>query len=158
MAVPDKGLRTFSWSCFLYGQPLACSVFYRAFPAQRLFDPRMVVPVDVFAGEAAGLLARAFLPMPGDARTRAFIRPKNPSAAALSGLHPFALMDRTRPCRPIRSSHPGHRQSASAVAVRPRDARRHAAWRRPDPASCRAGSAFGDVPTVCATTVSKMNI
>ena len=41
----DKGLRTFSWSCFLYGQPLACSVFYRAFPSQRLFDPRMVVPV-----------------------------------------------------------------------------------------------------------------
>ena len=48
------GLRTFSWSCFLYGQPLACSVFYRAFPAQRLFDPRMVVPVDVFAGEGLG--------------------------------------------------------------------------------------------------------
>ena len=23
----------------------------------------------------------------------------------------------------------------------------------PDPASCRAGSAFGDVPTVCATTM-----
>ena len=74
----DKGLRTFSWSCFLYGQPLACSVFYRAFPAQRLFDPRMVVPVDVFAGEVDDLLARAFLPMPGDARTRSFIRPKNP--------------------------------------------------------------------------------
>ena len=105
----DKGLRTFSWSCFLYGQPLACSVFYRAFPAQRLFDPRMVVPADVLAGEAAGLLARTLLPMPGDARTRVFMRPKNPSAAALSGLHPFALMDRTRPCRPIRSSHPGHR-------------------------------------------------
>ena len=61
----DKGLRTFSWSCFLYGQPLACSVFYRAFPAQRLFDPRMVVPVDVFAGEADDLLARTLLPMLG---------------------------------------------------------------------------------------------
>ena len=81
---------------FLYGQPLACSVFYRAFPSRRLFDPRMVVPADVLAGEAAGLLARAFLPMPGDARTRVFMRPKNPSAAALSGLHPFAPMDRTR--------------------------------------------------------------
>ena len=40
------GLRTFSWSCFLYGQPLACSVFYRAFPSQRLLDPRMVVPFE----------------------------------------------------------------------------------------------------------------
>ena len=96
-------------SCFLYCQPLACSVFYRTFPAQRLFDPRMVVPVDVFTGEVDDLLAGAFLPMPGDARTRAFIRPKNPSAAALSGLHPFAPVDRTRPYRPIRSSHPGHR-------------------------------------------------
>ena len=68
---------------FLYGQPLACSVSYRAFPSQRLFDPRMVVPTDALAGEAAGLLARTLLPMPGDARTRVFMRPKDPSAAGV---------------------------------------------------------------------------
>ena len=77
-AATGWGLRTFSWSCFLYGQPLACSVFYRAFPAQRLFDPRMVVPADVLAGEVDDLLARAFLPMPGihglDLHTVSFVK------------------------------------------------------------------------------------
>ena len=43
----------------------------------------MVVPVDVFAGEADDLLACTFLPMPGDAWTRAFMRLKNPSAAGV---------------------------------------------------------------------------
>ena len=60
-----RGCGRFLGVVFLYGQPLACSVFYRTFPAQRLFDPRMVVPVDVFAGEVDDLLARAFLPMLG---------------------------------------------------------------------------------------------
>ena len=146
------GLRTFSWSCFLYGQPLACSVFYRAFPAQRLFDPRMVVPVDVFAGEADDLLARTLLPMPGDARTRPSYGRRTPRPR------------RCRGCTPSRSWTGPGRAGPSVPAIPatgndnrghcgPRDARRAAAWRRPGPASCRAGSAFGDVPAVCATTM-----
>ena len=126
------GLRTFSWSCFLYGQPLACSVFYRAFPSQRLFDPRMVVPVDVFAGEADGLLARAFLPMPGDARTRPSYGRRTPRPR------------RCRGCTPSRSWTGPGRAGPSVPAIPatgndnrgrcgPRDARRAAAWLRPGP-------------------------
>ena len=129
------GLRTFSWSCFLYGQPLACSVFYRAFPAQRLFDPRMVVPVDVFAGEADDLLARTLLPMPGDARTRPSYGRRTPRPR------------RCRGCTPSRSWTGPGRAGPSVPAIPatgndnrghcgPRDARRAAAWRRPGPASC----------------------
>jgi len=36
-------------------------------------------------------------------------RPKNPSAAALSGLHPFALIERVRPCSVQMRIHSGHR-------------------------------------------------
>ena len=36
-------------------------------------------------------------------------RPKNPSAAALSGLHPFALIERVRPCSLQMRIHSGHR-------------------------------------------------
>lgn len=39
-----------------------------------------------------------------------FILPKNPSAAALSGEQPFALMERVSPKRSMSPSHPGHRQ------------------------------------------------
>ena len=40
-------------------------------------------------------------------------RPKNPSAAALSGLQPFALMERVSPCSSQMPIHPGHRFSGS---------------------------------------------
>lgn len=83
-----RGCGRFLGVVFLYGQPLACSVFYRAFPSQRLFDPRMVVPVDVFAGEVDDLLARAFLPMPGDARTRLSCGRRTPRPRRCPGCTP----------------------------------------------------------------------
>ena len=46
-----------------------------------------------------------------------FILPKNPSAAALSGERPFAPVDHIRPCRSMRSGHPGHRQWQAAVGM-----------------------------------------
>ena len=146
------GLRTFSWSCFLYGQPLACSVFYRAFPAQRLFDPRMVVPVDVFAGEVDDLLARAFLPMLGihglDLHTA-----EEPLGRGVVGAAPLRAHgpDQAVPAHPFQPSRPPVMTTAVTV-----DHGTLAGPQRgggPDPASCRAGSAFGDVPAVCATTM-----
>ena len=127
-----RGCGRFLGVVFLYGQPLACSVFYRAFPSQRLFDPRMVVPVDVFAGEVAGLLARASLPMPGDARTRLSCGRRTPRPR------------RCRGCTPSRSWTGPGRAGSSGPAIPatgndnrghcgPRDARRAAAWRRPGP-------------------------
>ncbi len=83
-----RGCGRFLGVVFLYGQPLACSVFYRAFPARRLFDPRMVVPADVLAGEAAGLLARTLLPMPGDARTRPSYGRRTPRPRRCRGCTP----------------------------------------------------------------------
>ena len=37
------------------------------------------------------------------------LRPKNPSAAALSGPHPFAPVERVRPCSLQMRIHSGHR-------------------------------------------------
>ena len=145
------GLRTFSWSCFLYGQPLACSVFYRAFPAQRLFDPRMVVPVDVFAGEAAGLLARTLLPMPGAARTRVFMRPKDPSAAGV-----------VAGCTPSRSwTGPGRTgPSGPAIPATGNDnrGRRETAGRSPgrSMAAARSSIAFSNCSTFSDTNRSSL--
>ena len=137
---------------------LACSVFYRAFPSQRLFDPRMVAALPLhlrgsdvvaqlpvgeahdlvtvaeqgFAGEVDDLLARAFLPMPGDARTRPSYGRRTPRPRRCPGCTPSRSW--TGPGR-IGSSGPAIPAPVmtTAVAVRPRDARRYAAWRRPGP-------------------------
>ena len=57
----------------------------------------LVVPADAVVDRDEHLVTGTLLPMPAGWADSVFIRPKNPSAAALSGEQPFAPVDRVRP-------------------------------------------------------------
>ena len=108
----DGGVVTFCWT------PVSLFFDYAMSPSSRLRLAMLVPKVSLILSSRYQVMypsSRSMNPLmvtPAKSRpwkNSCLRRPKNPSAAALSGEQPFALIDRVSLCSPQMRIHPGHR-------------------------------------------------
>ena len=106
------GVVTFCWT------PVSLFFDYAMSPSSRLRLAMLVPKVSLILSSRYQVMyasSRSMNPLmvtPAKSRpwkNSCLRRPKNPSAAALSGEQPFALIERVRPCAPQMRIHSGHR-------------------------------------------------
>lgn len=111
-AIYYPGVVTFCWT------PVSLFFDYAMSPSSRLRLAMLVLKVSLILSSRYQVMyasSRSMNPLmvtPAKSRpwkNSCLRRPKNPSAAALSGEQPFALIDRVSLCSPQMRIHPGHR-------------------------------------------------